>query len=36
MMKERPKQTALIPMMVDDPKFSESGLETELVERSKF
>ena len=36
MKKERPKQTALIPMMVDDPKFSESGLADALVERSKF
>ena len=36
MMKERPKQTALIPMMVDDPKFSDSGREGTLIEGGKF
>jgi hypothetical protein len=36
MIEKRPKQTALIPMMVDDPKFSDSGLADALVERGKF
>jgi hypothetical protein len=36
MRKEEGKQTALIPMMVDDPKFSESGLADALIERHKF
>ena len=34
--KETGKQTALIPMMVDDPKFSESGRADTLIERHKF
>ena len=36
MRKEEGKQTALIPMMVDDPKFSESGLDDALIERHEF
>jgi hypothetical protein len=36
MKKEESKQTALIPMMVDDPKFSESGLADALIERHRF
>jgi hypothetical protein len=36
MKKEEGKQTALIPMMVDDPKFSESGLADALIERREF
>jgi hypothetical protein len=36
MSKEEAKQTALIPMMVDDPKFSESGLADTLIERHRF
>lgn len=36
MRKEQAKQTALIPMMVDDPKFSESGLADALIERHEF
>jgi hypothetical protein len=36
MRREKGKQTALIPMMVDDPKFSESGLDDALIERHKF
>lgn len=34
--RKQAKQTALIPMMVDDPKFSESGLADALVERHEF
>jgi hypothetical protein len=34
--KEEGKQSALIPMMVDDPKFSASGLADALIERRKF
>jgi hypothetical protein len=36
MKKEEGKQTALIPMMVDDPKFSQSGLADALIERHRF
>jgi hypothetical protein len=34
--KEEGKQQALIPMMVDDPQFSGSGLTEPLIERRRF
>ena len=36
MRKEEGQKMALIPMMVDDPKFSESGLADALIERHEF